>query len=179
MVEFSGLGAKVEFLRGRSFNSIKPDVVVVAAVTVVVATVVVAVVVVAVVVVPTVVVATVVVAVAVEGFDGTFVDIRLDVVLVAGLAVVAAIVVKLFEGLVKLIIRIEELTVGVAFVLIKVLDSPPKVAFDLVLEIDSTGIVKPSGGAAVTSRSMCFSVDDIVVNMGSMTGRIVVVKSMC
>ncbi len=176
MVEFSVLGAKVEFLRGKSLSSAPEGSIgevvvgsVLAAVAVVVAVVVVAAVVVAAVVVAAVVVAAAAVVV-VEGFDVTLVGT------VVGLVVEAVIVVKLFVG-------IEELAAGiVAFVLdSKVLDWPPKVvAFDTVLLIDSTGGVKASGGTVDTSRSTCCSViDDIVVNMGSMTGRIVVFKSMC
>jgi hypothetical protein len=202
VVEFSVLGAKVEFLRGKSLNStedsvgegevgegevgegevgegevvegevvedevVEDEVVVVAVVVVMVAAVVV---VVAAVVVGAAVVVVVVAVVVGEGFDGTLVGT------VVGLVVAAVIVFKLF-------VEIEELAAGiVAFVLdSKVLDWPPKVvAFDTVLLIDSTGGVKASGGTVDTSRSTCCSViDDIVVNMGSMTGRIVVFKSMC
>jgi hypothetical protein len=201
VVEFSVLGAKVEFLRGKSLNStedsvgegevgegevgegevgegevvegevvedevVEDEVVVVAVVVVMVAAVVV---VVAAVVVGAAVVVVVVAVVVGEGFDGTLVGT------VVGLVVAAVIVFKLF-------VEIEELAAGiVAFVLGKVLDWPPKVvAFDIVLLIDSAEGVKASGGTVVTSRSTCCSViDDIVVNMGSMTGRIVVFKSMC
>jgi hypothetical protein len=180
VVEFSVLGAKVEFLRGKSLSStagpnvegevvvvtVSAVVVVAAAVVVVVEAAVVVVVVAAVVVDAVVAVVAVVV---VEGFDGT------PVGTVAGLVIAAAIAVNLF-------VEMEELAAGiVAFVLAKVLDWPPEVvAFDIVLLIDSTGGVKASGGTVDTSRSTCCSVIDvIVVNMGSMTGRIVVFKSMC
>ena len=53
------------------------------------------------------------------------------------------------------------------------------VALTEVVENDSAEGVKASDVTLDTSRSLCFSVDNIGVNVGSMTGRIVVFKSMC
>ena len=110
--------------------------------------------------------------VAIELAEGVTVVVALAVVVVVvvvvvgmvdfgRLTVVAVLVVVLFSGCVEII------------------DDAVDIAFIIVLENNSTEDLKASDGAAVKSRSMCFSVGDIGVDVGSMTGRNVVVKSMC
>lgn len=164
------LGGKVEFLRGLSFDSGTSTPVAFSEVGA-----------------PVAVVAVVVVVVEV----GALVVVEVGglvvvVVEVGGLVVVAVLVVVLFGGFVEVIevvveIGVIELVAGIAVsVLVKGLDSRSKVvALNKVLENGSTDGVKASDGAAVISRSLCFSVGDVGINVGSMTGRIVVVKSMC
>jgi cell division protein FtsW (lipid II flippase) len=145
-------GGKVAFLRGLSFNSGPSSPVAIElaeGVTVVVALV-------------------VVVVVGMVDFGRlSVVAVVVVVVVVVGmvdfgrLTVVAVLVVVLFSGCVEII------------------DDAVDIAFIIVLENNSTEDLKASDGAAVKSRSMCFSVGDIGVDVGSMTGRNVVVKSMC
>jgi cell division protein FtsW (lipid II flippase) len=150
-------GGKVAFLRGLSFNSGPSSPVAIElaeGVTVVVAL--------------AVVVVVVVVVVGMVDFGRlSVVAVVVVVVVVVGmvdfgrLTVVAVLVVVLFSGCVEII------------------DDAVDIAFIIVLENNSTEDLKASDGAAVKSRSMCFSVGDIGVDVGSMTGRNVVVKSMC